>query len=545
MTLSNLSEPLKTHLPCESCGSSDALAVYPDHTFCFSCGEWKPTGETMEEEHIQQDTNFNFVDHQASFSRKRKLNKETFIKFDSGLGKTSKGDCQVYDYFDNDKNLVAQKIRYKGKKFEILGDFKKVNLFGQHLWPSGGKRVVVTEGEIDAMTISQIQDHKWPVVSVPNGAQGAKKAVAKNVEWLNTFEQVVFCFDNDEQGVKAASECAAILPAGKAKIASTTLKDANEMLVNDKEAELIDILWRARDWRPDGIIDGQDLWETITTTVESESIPYPWLQMNELTHGLRKGELVLIAAGSGVGKSLVCKELGHHLVTNGRKIGYIALEESVRRTALGFMGLHYNEPLHLKTVDDWKEYEEGFKATVGSGNFFCFDHFGSLDSNNLFNKIRYMAVACECDYIFLDHISIVVSGMENGGSDERRAIDRIMTHLRQLVEELGIGMILVSHLRRIDGRSHEEGGKTSLSHLRGSHSLAQLSDMVLGLERDQQGNGDERNITVVRVLKNRYSGQTGVATAVRYTEETGRLTEYDLSGRFDEDEDEIQKQFNS
>ena len=537
------SEPIKTHLPCPECNSSDALAEYSDHTYCFSCDthSWL-NGENQIKE-TRKIKMGNFVQHQPTFSRKRKLNKETFSRYSSGVGSTDRGNCHVFNYYDKDKELVAQKVRYSGKKFEIVGDISKAGLFGQHLYPDGGRRVVVTEGEIDAMSVSQIQDHKWAVVSIPNGASGARKAVARNIEWLCKYDHVVFCFDMDDQGRKAANQCAALLPAGKAKITTLTRKDANEMLMADESQLLVDSLWKSRDWRPDGILAGTDLWDLISKENTAESVPYPWSGMNEMTHGLRKGELVTYCSGSGVGKSLVCKEIGHHLLNEGKAIGYIALEESVRRTALGFMGIHHNKPLHLMDIDNWDEYKEGFEKTVGSGNFYCFDHFGSLDSENLFNRIRYMAVACECEYIFLDHLSIVVSGIESLGQDERRAIDKIMTKLRQLVEELGIGMILVSHLKRIDGKAHEEGGKTSLSHLRGSHAIAQLSDMVIGLERNQQGDETERNITIARVLKNRYSGQTGVCTAVRYDEETGRLSEFDAKFEDVEGETETHNPF--
>ena len=145
-----------------------------------------------------------------------------------------------------------------------------------------------------------------------------------------------------------------------------------------------------------------------------------------------------------------------------------------------------------------------------------------MESERLIGKIRYMVKALGVEYVFLDHVSIVVSSFEEG--DERRRIDSIMTKLRSLVEELDIALILVSHLKRPEGRAHEEGGKTSLAQLRGSASIGQLSDLVIGFERDQQDE-ETSDITTIRVLKNRYSGETGVNCTLRYTKETGRLTE--------------------
>ena len=123
--------------------------------------------------------------------------------------------------------------------------------------------------------------------------------------------------------------------------------------------------------------------------------------------------------------------------------------------------------------------------------------------------------------IVLDHLSIVVS--EFADSQERTAIDVTMTKLRALVEETGCGMILVSHLKRSDGRAHEEGGNVSLAQLRGSHSIAQLSDMCIGLERSQQAEGDEQYLSHIRILKNRYTGETGASGYLRFHPETGRL----------------------
>ena len=128
-------------------------------------------------------------------------------------------------------------------------------------------------------------------------------------------------------------------------------------------------------------------------------------------------------------------------------------------------------------------------------------------------------------WIVVDHLHmLVLSTLEN---DERKAIDSIMHRLRTLVEETGCGMILVSHLRRIDGnRGHENGIETGLSHLRGSQSIAQLSDCVIALERNQQSDDEiEASTTRVRVLKSRYTGDVGIATHHLYENQTGRLKE--------------------
>jgi twinkle protein len=152
-------------------------------------------------------------------------------------------------------------------------------------------------------------------------------------------------------------------------------------------------------------------------------------------------------------------------------------------------------------------------------------HFGANELDEIFSKIRFMIVGCGCKWVVVDHLHMLVSASTEG--DERRTIDSIMTKLRSIVEETGAGLILVSHLRRIDGnKGHENGIEVNLSHLRGSQSIAQLSDCVLALERNQQSDDhQESQTTKVRVLKSRYTGDVGMACHLLYDNETGRLKE--------------------
>lgn len=459
---------------------------------------------------------------------KRGLTEDTCSLFKYGIGSFNGKPVQVATYCDDSGSPIAQKLRFPNKDFMILGEPKKMGLFGRNLWRHGGKMVVVTEGEIDCLTISQLQGNKWPVVSIPNGAHNAAKAFKESLEWLESYETVVIMFDNDEPGRAAAQECALLLSPGKAKIATLPLKDPNEMLMAGRGKEAIDAVWNAKLFRPDGIIAGTDMWEEIISNPTVTSVPYPWPGLNNLTLGMRQRELVTICSGSGIGKSSVCREIAHWLVGQNQTIGYIALEESTRRTALGLMGIACNRPLHIEmatgngTEIDKEILKEAYDQSVGSGRVYLYDHFGSLDSQNLLSRIRYMVRGLGCHWIFLDHLSIVVSGLGEG--DERRLIDNTMTAMRSLVEELGCGMILVSHLKRPDGKGHEEGAQTSLAQLRGSAAIGQLSDMVIGLERNQQ-DPKNKDITCVRILKNRFSGETGLATALQYNKATGRLIE--------------------
>jgi twinkle protein len=510
------------HIPCEECGSSDGNALYTDgHTHCFVCKKTvQHGGETSEAQPKKQKAGFYVGEYQDLVARK--ITEDTCRKFSYAVGSQNGATVQIAPYFNEEGEIVAQKIRGANKQFHIVGSLNDAQLFGAKLW-NKGKKIVVTEGEIDCLTVSQVQGNKWPVVSIPNGAAGAAKAIRRNLEYLNQFDEVIFMFDMDEVGQAAAKECAELLEAGKAKIATLPRKDPNECLKAGCPDEIISAMWNAKTFRPDGVISGSELWDQVSSEEVIESILYPWEGLNKITLGSRKGELVTFTAGSGIGKSAIVREITHHLLTEGQTVGLLMLEENPKRTALGLMGIELSKPLHISRegVND-ADLKVAFDNTVGSNRLYLYNHFGSSDLDNLLSRIRYLARGCGCDWIVLDHLSIVVSGIEGG--DERRLIDLTMTMLRTLVEETGIGLFLVSHLKRPEGKSHEEGGKTSLAQLRGSHAIAQLSDMVIGLERDQQG--DNPNVTTLRVLKNRFTGQTGEAGQLLYTPETGRLSEH-------------------
>ena len=213
----------------------------------------------------------------------------------------------------------------------------------------------------------------------------------------------------------------------------------------------------------------------------------------------------------------------------------IALEEDWRRTIDGILSIEANARLYIDQEREnfsKEELDKFFDVLYDGDNknrVWVHSHFGTNDIDDIFSKLRYMIIGCECKWVVVDHLHMLVSAVHEG--DERRAIDSIMTKLRSLVEETGAGIVLVSHLRRVDGnKGHENGIEVSLSHLRGSNSIGQLSDCVIALERNQQSDDiDEARTTKMRVLKSRYTGDVGLASHLLYDKDTGRLSEVNMS----------------
>lgn len=461
--------------------------------------------------------------------RKRRLTVETCKLYKIHVH----GSTLRFHYLDDKHQHVGTKVRHPDKEFSVEGG--PLCLFGMNLFPSKGKRIVITEGEIDAASCHQAMPG-WPMVSIPQGAPSAKKALQKHLDYLQGYEEIVLFFDNDEAGHQAAQEAATVLPSGKVKIAALNgYKDASEAMQAKDEQSIRTAIWNANPYRPDGIIAGNSdqLMDLVLTPLPPHVHEYPWPGLQEKLGGIRYGELITVTAGTGIGKSSFCRQLAVHMLSNGETMGYLALEESNRRTALGMLSVAAGKALHLNPATP-EETQQIWEQTLQKWNLFLFDGFGSYDPQVIYDRIEYLAQGMETRVIVLDHLSILLSGLEG---DERRTIDQTMTKLRSLVEKTGITMFLVCHLRRngADSASHEEGGRVTLGHLRGSQSIAQLSDAVIALERDQQATED---ITTVRVLKDRYNGQTGVACQLIYDPSTCRFHEdsFDAPAVFSEEE---------
>ena len=518
------------------CGeSNNGYNIHADgHAFCFSCNKrFNNVGEAKMESKVVEITNkVSSAGDYGSISDRR-ISEGTARKYRTKI-KTNGSmiSHHYYEYFNTEGSHVATKIRQvEGKRIWSQGDMRDALLFGQNLFKSGGKYITITEGEIDAMSAYEMLGSKWAVVSIKNGVQSAVQNCKQHLEYLNSFDNVVVCFDNDKPGIEASQKVAQLFEPNKCKIVRLDYKDANEYQKMGKSKDFVQDWWSAEAYTPAGIMNLAKLGDSLYEEDYCETIPYPWSAMNEKTYGMRTGELVTFTSGAGMGKSSIMRELMHHILKNSNdNIGILALEESTKNTAFNIMSVEANQRLYIKEIRNQfsrEQLNQWQKDTIGSGRFFAFDHFGSIGNDEILSRVRYMAKSLDCKWIFLDHLSILVSGQDEG--DERKSIDVLMTKLRSLVEETGVGLLLVSHLRRPSGDlGHENGKEVTLSHLRGSASIAHLSDSVIALERNQQA--DDEVIactTTIRILKNRYTGETGVCSYLHYDKKSGRMSQID------------------
>ena len=261
------------HSPCENCGSRDNLGVWEDHTYCFGCRQYNQLNGELPE--VKQKTEFkNMIDGIVEALPSRKIDSETCKKFNYQTGEYNGQPVHIANYYDKDYNIVAQKLRFQDKKFTWLGDTDKITLFGQNLWRDGGdkSKLIITEGELDALSVSKVQGNKYPVVSVPSGATSAKKYIKKELSWISKFSSIILMYDEDEAGKQAVIDCASILPVKKVKIATLPAKDPSELLQSGRGEQIIQSMWEAKNYTPQGIIEGDQTKELLL----KDSIPMEW-----------------------------------------------------------------------------------------------------------------------------------------------------------------------------------------------------------------------------------------------------------------------------
>lgn len=463
----------------------------------------------------------------------RGITLKTAKLYDYGVCEVDGQKCQVAAYKNKEGKTTGQKLRFQGKKFMSRGQMSEAPLYGQSLFNGKGKRIYVTEGEIDAMTLYQVLGSSWPVVSLPNGADLSGKKAAevfrREIEFLEGYDEVCIVFDNDTAGRESAVEAAKVLSPGKAIIVTLTGKDANEMFMNgETEALARQVRFNGKEYKPEVIVRGTDTLPMVLEKI-APGIPFPFECLNEKTFGILPKKLITITAGTGVGKTLFVSQIALDLfLRHNQKVGYIAFEQSVDESAKILLSTHMGKDLldpKVRGELDDAVITQAWEETLGKGGIEFVDYFGSMDAAELITTIRYMVVALGCKYIILDHISMVVSG-SGVGTDERQVLDNVMTDLRKFVEETEITLFVVSHLRRPEGKKgFEDGLKVSLNHLRGSQGLAQLSDMVIALERNMNAAEQKADVSNIRILKNRRGGRVGLCGKIKYNPLTTQLSD--------------------
>lgn len=498
--------------PCPLCRAEghdkegNNLVIYTDGSYCFA--RHGPVGKA-EVEWVES-TEASSIQYVGW----RGITKETMKAYGcmTNVGPTGVPISVMFPYGPH--AYKERKIDVKGFRFSGTAD--DIPLFGMDKFSAGSAQAItITEGELDALSAYQMLGSKYPVVSV-RGAQAARGNCERARDYLNSFSRIYLCFDNDGPGRNAAADVAKLFDINKIYFVELTkFKDANEYLERGEVQEFTRIWWNSKPYMPKGVVADYGSIESILRSEGNQSIAtYPFPTLQAMSYGIRLGEINLFTAQEKVGKTEIMRAIEYHLLkTTDDNIGIIHLEEEEKRSVLGLVGYELGVPAHLP--DSGLSVEDQLAAykrlTKKDGRVHYYAHFGSTDPNAILDVIRYLVGVCHCKYIFLDHITMLVTGFED--DDERKKLDYLSTRLAMMVRELDFCLFLVSHVN--------DDGKT-----RGSRNIAKTADLLVHLDRDTTAEDPEsRNTTHLTVRGNRYGSSTGPAGKLVFNPKTFQVTE--------------------
>ena len=514
------------HEPCPECGSSDALSRYSDnHAVCFSCKHYiHGDGSVVN----PNQTRARPLEMTGTISaiQDRRISMDTAKRFGVTVEHDASGSITKhhYPYYSQEGDkVVGTKVRgVADKTFYATGDMQSAGLFGQQTFAAGGKYITITEGEIDAMAAYEMNGG-FPAVSIRSGANSAVKDIKASLEYLETFDNVVICFDNDEAGRKAAQEVLPLFSPRKAKVASLPLKDAGDMLKANKVREYTKCWWDAKAFKPEGVVSLGDanVWDKFLKRGTEEVTPLPasFGALNAMMNGgIAAGEVTVIGALTSIGKSTMVYNLVHGMYQeSAKKIGCVFLEadvgETVEKLLSVYMGVNIADvPTESR---DYNLYHEKYDELANSDKLHILDHQGALESDELFAKMQYLVKGLDCDIIILDPLQAAVTSNENG------VIDAFMDKCLKLAKQTGVSIIIVSHMRKPNAKDAHDVGEYDL---KGSGSINQIAFNTILLSRDKMTEDNyARNCTQVQLVKCRRTGRTGIAGWLYYENDTSRL----------------------
>ncbi len=536
---------MRQKAPCPGCAEKDTsgnnLLLYEDSEtqgYCFQCrASYSTTGEKVQQRYDKKPKD-DGLEMAAIHSYPIRALHDGLIPVEvaehfgvrCAVSEETGDPAKVYYPYYEDTDLTGYKIRtLPTKGFAIVG---KINsLFGQNVAKKGAKMLTIVEGEKDCLAVYTMQQKKgknYNVVSLPNGANLAgtiDQATRNNIEFITSHALVVIFLDSDKPGQQTALALAELICSNcRVKIINTAMKDAFELLEAGEDEQFWKALY-APDFHPQKIVRGSEisLEQLRKPKAPGYSLPYP--KLNAKLQGLRKGEIALVTGGSGLGKTAFVRELGYHLATvHNLTVANIMLETPYEDVARSYIAMDNGVPPYKLIFNPNAITEEAYESSriklFESNKFHFFAHWGSLDAEMLVQKCAYFVKALGADFIILDHISLAVAGQD---TDERKTLDMAFEALTRLCVETGVGVIVVMHLKRVQGKNWGDGAEVDLTDLRGTAGAEQMSWSVIAVERNSKDEAT-KDVAKIRLIKNRTTGFLGVCDSLTYSHETGRLT---------------------
>lgn len=505
---------VETHVPCEDCGSSDALTRYDDgHSYCFSCLTWFPPPKG------NRRYGHNAGNYTYEYLPFRGINRDALEFYNVKSKINSDGEPVSIDFvYPNGSHKIRDLSvksfwSEKGPNGESIND---AGLFGRNRFSAGGSRsVTITEGELDAISLWQAlgSNPSYAVCSVQSSSS-AHRDCSHDREWLNSFDKIYIAFDGDDAGRRASDQVAKLFePAKVYHVRFTKRKDANEYVAIGEGDELKRIWWNSKIYLPENVISSIQDFKDILDKETQHGFPFPFKKLTEMTYGMQMASSILLTAPPKVGKTELFHFCEHSLLKAGNNVATIFLETEPKRHLQALAAIELERPCHIPNCGVSKaDRDAAIDRVIGVDNrLFIYSHYGSDNPDVLLDRIRYFVVAHNCRYVMFDNITISVAGL--GEEKTTQILDYLSTKLEMMTKELDFCLLFISHIN--------DYGQT-----RGSRNLGMVCDMRIDVSRDLQADSEiDKRTWNINLAYARLSGKSGPAGRVIFNPDTYSFTE--------------------
>ena len=512
--------------PYVSCGSSDAFS-YNTEGFgkCHSCDSGYPSRQEMhtwakDKYPTKKESDYmNVTEFTPKRIEDRSEGEHTPLR---GILRNTMVDYNVLTYDDRQEYIYPSggiKVRKLDEKaFYAKDGFKGDELFGMNLYPAGcSKMVTITEGELDALSASQMLKSQYinPVVSLPS-ATPSKKLWENCKDWLGSFEKIILSVDNDEAGNALADRMARLFPNKIYRMQHGEYKDANDFLQAGKGVDFKNLWWKPVKHTPENILNTADQFlKLYEDTPEHVYYPTGIVALDEKILGLMQGHFTVFKAPTGIGKTELMRYMEYSMLKQGIPIAAWHLEETKLRSLLGLVSYEVGDNLTRRDLIEEKEADSLVREAIGNitkdENFYQFYLGDGQGTDELIDQIRFFSQACDCKFVFFEPIQDVVVGTSEESKEAMLA--DLSIRLSKLAAELNVGIVTIAHTN--------ENGDPKYCKM-----IGQRASVIIDLHRDKEAdNIEERNTTYLKVEKNRPCSEEGQAGKLAFNLDTFMLRE--------------------
>lgn len=483
-----------------------------------------------------------------SYLGKRCISKETIDAVDV---REDKNGNIVFNYYDTNDVLTMIKYRPSHKIDKTKGELKSWCQKNADTTPllfnmnrvNPNSPLLITEGEAD--TLAAIESGYINTVSVPFGATNYTW-IEENFEWLEQFESIIICSDNDEAGIKMQKECIFRLGSWRTKVvdippyhqnddgSKTIMKDLNHVLYYEGEQSVLNLIHNAKDSPVDSVSDFSDIKNIDLDEIDGIQTGFPDID-NKLMR-LFYGSFTILTGINGSGKSSFISQLVCNAIDDNKNaflysgelpnfqsknwINYIlAGQQNVNE--YNFDGATY----YKVTQDAQKEMNNYYK-----GKLFIYKDGYDHKTTSLLRAMEDTTRKYGCKLHIIDNLTSV--NLESNDQNKYQKQEEFVTNLIDFAKKYNVAVVLVVHPHKLT-----EMRRLSKMDIQGISAIIDLAHRILSLYRvskeDKKGVPNKKGDgwykepisydVICDILKDRLLGFEGSSAGLYYDKPSRRF----------------------